>query len=63
MEGEWLHTLEYLRRFDKNKVVEDKWEGHNVWFFTKQRQNLEADAVVSVVSSVPVRIEASTTAC
>lgn len=53
VEGEWLHALEYLRRLDKKNVIGDKWQGHNVWFFTKQRQNLEADAVVSVVSAVP----------
>ena len=58
MEGEWLHALEYLRRLDKKNVIGDKWQGHNVWFFTKQRQNLEADAVVSVVSAVPVRVNA-----
>ena len=39
-------------------MIGDKWQGHNVWFFTKQRQNLEADAVVSVVSAVPVRVNA-----
>ena len=58
VEGEWLHALEYLRRLDKKNVIGDKWQGHNVWFFTKQRQNLEADAVVSVVSAVPVRVNA-----
>ena len=40
VEGEWLHALEYLRRLDKKNVIGDKWQGHNVWFFTKQRQNL-----------------------
>ena len=58
VEGEWLHALDYLRRLDKKNVIGDKWKGHNVWFFTKQRQNLEADAVVSVVSAVPVRVNA-----
>ena len=58
VEGEWLHALKYLRRLDKNNVIGDKWQCHNVWFFTKQRQNLEADSVVSVVSAVPVRVSA-----
>ena len=34
VEGEWLHALEYLRRLDKKNVIGDKWQGHNVWFFS-----------------------------